>query len=103
MGAMVPKGEDGESSRERWRGIEEEWSSINNCAEVGDAGGQQFSPKTVIITNELRSTAREEARELKKTTEDEGTHACLRLDQFIISNLIFQFVFIEYQIIRESN
>lgn len=60
---------DGESSGEGWRGIEEEWSSINNCAEVGDAGGQQFSPNTNIIANEFRRTAKEEAREWKKTTK----------------------------------
>lgn len=76
---------DGESSRERWRGIEEEWSSINNCAEVGDAGGQQFSPNTVIIANELRRTAtkrresgRKPRRRWRKTHLVEALWQCIR-------------------------
>lgn len=70
MGAMTTKKEvKAEGWREQRRGIEEEWSSINNCAEVGDAGGQQFSPNTIIIANEFRRTAIEEAREWKKTTK----------------------------------
>lgn len=70
MGAMATKKEmKGEGWREQQRGMEEEWSSINNCAEVGDAGGQQFSPNTIIIANELRSTAtekRESGRKLRR-------------------------------------
>ncbi|KAL0179190.1 hypothetical protein M9458_024632, partial [Cirrhinus mrigala] len=79
MGAMATKKEvKVEGWREQQRGIEEEWSSINNCAEVGDAGGQQFSPNTVIITNELRSTAIEEAREKENHEDDKERHNCLR-------------------------